>query len=55
MMDFDHVEHAIEEGYTGFKEKIEEIELMIALIKLVERLWRLFWFRIVRMVEHVRF
>ena len=29
MMDFDHVEHTIEEGYTGVKEKIEDIKALL--------------------------
>lgn len=29
MMDFDHVEHAIEEGYVGVKEKIEDIRALL--------------------------
>ena len=29
MMDFDQVEHAIEEGYTGVKEKIEDIKMLL--------------------------
>ena len=28
-MDFDHVEHAIKEGYTGVKEKIEDIKIFL--------------------------
>jgi NTE family protein len=29
MMDFDQVEHVIEEGYTGVKEKIEDIKALL--------------------------
>jgi NTE family protein len=29
MMDFDHVEHAIEEGYSGIKEQIEDIKDLV--------------------------
>ncbi|MBI9088211.1 MAG: patatin-like phospholipase family protein [Desulfobacterium sp.] len=29
MMDFNHVEHAIEEGYIGVKEKIEDIRMLL--------------------------
>jgi hypothetical protein len=29
MMDFDQVEHTIEEGYAGVKEKIEEIKALL--------------------------
>jgi len=31
MMDFDHVEHAIEEGYTGVKQKMEDIKTLLKL------------------------
>jgi NTE family protein len=29
MMDFDQVEHVIEEGYIGIKEKIEDIKILL--------------------------
>jgi NTE family protein len=29
MLDFDQVGHTIEEGYTGVKDKIEEIKLLL--------------------------
>jgi len=29
MLDFDHVEHAIEEGYIGVKEKVEDIKTLL--------------------------
>ena len=29
MMDFDNVEHAIEEGYSGIKDKIEDIKILL--------------------------
>lgn len=30
MMNFDQVEHAIEEGYLGVKEKLEDIKTLMA-------------------------
>ena len=30
MMDFDQVEHAIEEGYTGVMERVEDIKALLA-------------------------